>query len=52
MPLYGGVLLGEGGVEPEPFGIPINIIHFNIMLLLQLVSLLLILLKKRRLGGL
>ena len=31
MPLYGGVLLGEGGVEPEPFGIPINIIHFNIL---------------------
>tara|TARA_E500000081_G_C6023218_1_gene301175 strand:- start:190 stop:555 length:366 start_codon:yes stop_codon:yes gene_type:complete len=52
MPLYGGVLLGEGGVEPEPFGIPINIIHFNTMLLLQLISLLLILLRRRSLGGL
>ena len=39
---YGGVFLGEGGVEPEPFGIPINLIHFSSMLFLQLLALLLI----------
>ena len=36
------VFLGEGGVEPEPFGIPINLIHFSSMLLLQLLALTLI----------
>jgi hypothetical protein len=39
---YGGVFLGEGGVEPEPFGIPINLIHFSSMLFLQLLALILI----------
>ena len=28
----------EGGIEPEPFGIPINLIHFSSMLLIQLIS--------------
>ena len=27
MPLYEGVPLGEGGVEPKPFGIPINLLY-------------------------
>ena len=40
--LYGGVFLGEGGVEPEPFGIPINVIHFSSMLIIQLISLILL----------
>ena len=40
---YGGVFLGEGGVEPEPFGIPINLIHFSSMLFLQLLAFILIL---------
>jgi hypothetical protein len=39
---YGGVFLGEGGVEPEPFGIPINLIHFSSMLFMQLLALILI----------
>ena len=39
---YGGVFLGEGGVEPEPFGIPINLIHFSSMLLVQLFALFLL----------
>ena len=46
MPLYNGVALGEGGVEPKPFGIPINLIHFNAMLIIQITSLFLILFKK------
>ena len=39
---YDGVFLGEGGVEPEPFGIPINLIHFSSMLLVQLFALVLL----------
>ena len=39
---YCGVFLGEGGVEPEPFGIPINLIHFSSMLLVQLFALFLL----------
>ena len=38
MPLYGGVFLGEGGVEPMPLGVPINIWHFSGMLILQLIA--------------
>ena len=45
--LYGGVFLGEGGVEPEPFGIPINLIHFSSMLLIQLISLILLYRKQK-----
>jgi len=45
--LYGGVFLGEGGVEPEPFGIPINLIHFSSMLLIQLVSITLLYIKQK-----
>ena len=29
IPLYGGVFLGEGGVEPMPLGVPINLWHFS-----------------------
>ena len=47
MPLYEGVSLGEGGVEPNPFGIPINLIPFNTMLLIQLVSLGLVLRRRK-----
>jgi hypothetical protein len=47
MPLYGGVPLGKGGVEPEPFGIPINLLFFNTMLFIQLISLGLILKTKK-----
>ena len=45
--LYGGVFLGEGGVEPEPFGIPINVIHFSSMLIIQLISLILLYREKK-----
>ena len=43
---YDGVFLGEGGVEPEPFGIPINLIHFSSMLLVQLFALFLLIRKR------
>ena len=45
--LYGGVFLGEGGMEPEPFGIPINLIHFSSMLLIQLFSIILLYRKQK-----
>ena len=45
MPLYDGVFLGEGGVEPMPLGVPINIWHFSGMLILQLIAFALILRK-------
>lgn len=44
---YGGVFLGEGGVEPEPFGIPINLLHFSSMLVIQVISLFLMLIKQK-----
>ena len=44
---YGGVSLGEGGVEPEPFGIPINLLHFSSMLVIQVISLFLMLIKQK-----
>ncbi len=44
---YGGVFLGEGGVEPEPFGIPINLLHFSTMLVIQVISLFLMLIKQK-----
>ena len=47
MPLYGGVFLGEGGVEPMPFGVPINIWHFSFMLIIQLIAFGLILKKEK-----
>ena len=47
MPLDGGIPLGEGGVEPEPFGIPINLLFFNTMLIIQLISVSLILKTKK-----
>ena len=46
MPLYGGVFLGEGGVEPMPLGVPINIWHFSGMLILQLIAFWLIMQRK------
>ena len=47
MPLYGGVFLGEGGVEPMPLGVPINIWHFSLMLIIQLIAFGLILKKEK-----
>ena len=47
MPLYEGVSLGEGGVEPKPFGIPINLLFFNAMLVIQIISTSLILRGKK-----
>jgi len=47
MPLYGGVFLGEGGVEPMPLGVPINYWHFSGMLILQVIAFALILRKNR-----
>ena len=45
--LYGGVFLGEGGVDPEPFGIPITVMHFSSMLIIQLISLILLYREKK-----
>ena len=39
MPLYGGVAIGEGIDEPNPFGIPANIFVFLIIAIIQSVSL-------------
>ena len=47
MPLYGGVFLGEGGVEPMPLGVPINFWHFSSMLIIQLIAFALILKKQK-----
>ena len=47
MPLYGGVFLGEGGVEPMPLGVAINVWHFSFMLVLQLIAFGLILKKEK-----
>ena len=38
MSLYGGVSIGEGIEEPNPFGIPANIFVFLIIAIIQLVS--------------
>ena len=38
MSLYGGVTIGEGIDEPNPFGIPANIFVFLIIAIIQLVS--------------
>ena len=39
MSLYGGVTIGEGIDEPNPFGIPANIFVFLIIAIIQSVSL-------------
>ena len=38
MSLYGGVTIGEGIEEPNPFGIPANIFVFNTIGIIQSVS--------------
>ena len=38
MSLYGGVTIGEGIDEPNPFGIPANIFVFLIIAIIQSVS--------------
>lgn len=42
MSLYGGVPIGEGIDEPNPFGIPANIFVFLIIAIIQSISLILI----------
>ena len=42
MSLYGGVTIGEGIDEPNPFGIPANIFVFLIIAIIQSISLILI----------
>ena len=39
MSLYGGITIGEGIDEPNPFGIPANIFVFLIIAIIQSVSL-------------
>lgn len=41
MPLYNGLAVGIGIDELQPFGIPLNIFSFIVVLLIQIVSLLL-----------
>ena len=40
--LYGGVPIGEGIDEPNPFGIPANIFVFLIIAIIQSISLIFI----------
>ena len=42
MSLYGGVSIGDGIEEPNPFGIPANIFVFIIIAIIQSISLILI----------
>ena len=51
MPLYDGVFLGEGGVEPRPFGIPINLIWFSALLIIQMISLFLVYRRRKQARG-
>tara|TARA_B100000989_G_scaffold76194_1_gene53968 strand:- start:133 stop:528 length:396 start_codon:yes stop_codon:yes gene_type:complete len=39
MSLYGGITIGEGIDEPNPFGIPANIFVFLVIAIIQIVSL-------------
>jgi hypothetical protein len=41
MPLYNGLAVGMGIDELDPFGIPLNIFSFIVVLLIQIVSILL-----------
>ena len=41
MPLYNGLAVGIGIDELDPFGIPLNIFSFIVVLLIQIVSILL-----------
>jgi hypothetical protein len=41
MPLYNGLAVGIGIDELDPFGIPLNIFSFIVVLIIQIVSILL-----------
>ena len=47
MPLYGGTSVGEGIREPHTFGIPINVLLFSSMLIIQLMAIVLIVKDKK-----
>ena len=42
MPLYGGTSVGEGITEPVSFGLPLNVLLFTSMLIIQLTAIVLI----------
>tara|TARA_B100000767_G_scaffold222365_1_gene211039 strand:- start:280 stop:705 length:426 start_codon:yes stop_codon:yes gene_type:complete len=42
MPLYEGLPIGVGVVEHSPYGIPLNILSFSIIGLIQIISIILI----------
>ena len=42
MPLYGGTSVGEGIREANIFGVPINVLLFSSMLIIQLMAIVLI----------
>ena len=46
MPLYGGTSVGEGITEPVSFGLPLNVLLFTSMLIIQLTAIVLIIRKK------
>jgi len=41
MPLYGGAPVGEGIKEAHIFGVPINVLLFSSMLIIQLIAIVL-----------
>ena len=47
MPLYGGTSVGEGIREPHTFGVPINVLLFSSMLIIQLMAIVLIVKDKK-----
>jgi len=46
MPLYGGASVGEGITEPISLGLPLNVLLFTSMLIIQLTAIVLIIRKK------
>jgi len=47
MPLYGGTSVGEGIREAHTFGVPINVLLFSSMLIIQLMAIVLIVKDKK-----
>ena len=47
MPLYGGTSVGEGIREAHTFGVPINVLLFSSMLVIQLTAIVLIVKDKK-----
>jgi len=48
MPLYGGTSVGEGITEPVSFGLPLNVLMFTSMLIIQLTAIVLIVRNKQK----